>query len=576
MSNRVIQTTQTRAGMRSLFAADQAGLKAVFSHIAVGSSGYLPTGEETALQSEFARVEINASEYLSDYELLITGTLEGDTEGWVNEMGLYLEDGTLFALWSEVNAPLAYKSRDLSLTPAFTLALHSLPKNAIEVKVAPSNVTIQIGSNGRLPFMAVDGVTLGVPDAPRNDAAWLVGVGATGLFLGKDNMIAERQGMAWVFKDAPPRTLITLPDGSFREKQHNGTWILWHMPQDMPIRVVWLDALSGSDSHSGETVNTPVKTLRKALTLASAGQHLRVNLLADLALNESITTHLSSLSFASHDVSGAYGAALGIRRKISFVNDDAALWFKGFCAMRCEGVDFDIPHKSHAGVAFYFTFGGKVQLWNSTIRAALNANTPLFSTHHHASFSCRLLTLMPDTVKPLVFSGGWMDDIKASTSTTNSSSTATGSTTYDMNNVVGGKITKLEEDVIYDIIAYGNLDYIAVGNATGTGLPQSLVRLFIGQLPCRIMQMASGVFSCRVFKPSVGSPVYGSSAHLVTMVNMSNTESTSYNAAMAPDMLIAPGGFPSGQYSLGLTSVDPPTVPGHFYGFAKVVSVKVV
>jgi Phage tail-collar fibre protein len=147
MTERTLAARITRAGMREVFAATNNGLDLKISHIGWGTGlnvGYVPTGNETALKSEVQRVAIGGGDYLGDFEILVQAMLDGNPAGWIHEIGVFDEGGTLFAVWSEINAPLAYKSPGVPLIIALTLAVSEIPPNALTIVAGGANVNITI------------------------------------------------------------------------------------------------------------------------------------------------------------------------------------------------------------------------------------------------------------------------------------------------------------------------------------------------------------------------------------------------------------------------------------------------
>lgn len=145
--DRVIKARITRNGMRAVFNATNSGLDLKLSHIAIGvggGTGYVPTGSEAALKGEFQRVAIGGGDYLSDFEILVQSMFDGASQGWVHEIGVFADDGTLFAVWSEVNAPLAYKTNGVPLIVALTLAVSEIPPDAITVVAGGASVNITV------------------------------------------------------------------------------------------------------------------------------------------------------------------------------------------------------------------------------------------------------------------------------------------------------------------------------------------------------------------------------------------------------------------------------------------------
>ncbi|WP_057465557.1 phage tail protein [Pseudovibrio sp. POLY-S9] len=133
MSLKAINPTLTRNGMRAIFDASDAGLHAKITHLAFGASRYTPTGNENSLKSEKARIELIGSRYLDDFQMEITAKIDGDAGFTLAELGVILEDGTLLAVWSDPNTPLAQYTPGVPIAFSFVLALAALPQDVIQV-----------------------------------------------------------------------------------------------------------------------------------------------------------------------------------------------------------------------------------------------------------------------------------------------------------------------------------------------------------------------------------------------------------------------------------------------------------
>ncbi|WP_057466116.1 phage tail protein [Pseudovibrio sp. POLY-S9] len=133
MSLKAINPTLTRAGMRSIFDASDASLHARITHLAFGTSRYTPTGNENSLKSEKARIELIGSRYLDDFQMEITAKIDGNTGFTLAELGVMLEDGTLLAVWSDPDTPLAQYTPGVPIAFSFVLALATLPQGVIQV-----------------------------------------------------------------------------------------------------------------------------------------------------------------------------------------------------------------------------------------------------------------------------------------------------------------------------------------------------------------------------------------------------------------------------------------------------------
>ncbi|WP_153039972.1 phage tail-collar fiber domain-containing protein, partial [Pseudovibrio sp. WM33] len=110
-----------------------AGLHAKITHLALGTSRYTPTGNESELKAEKARIEIVGSRYLDDFQMEITALIDGNVGFTLAELGVMLEDGTLLAVWSDPDTPMAHYTPGVPIAFSFVLALTGLPQNVIQV-----------------------------------------------------------------------------------------------------------------------------------------------------------------------------------------------------------------------------------------------------------------------------------------------------------------------------------------------------------------------------------------------------------------------------------------------------------
>ena len=151
----------TDAGLRALINAQNDGLQARISHIALGDAngdGYAPAGNETALRNERVRVAIGGGERIAPHELRVEALVDTGPTFWVREAGFVLEDGTLFALWSDPDTPLAYKMADVPLAVAYYLALQGVPPESVDITV--SGPTVNLTVDGPIIALATSVVAL--------------------------------------------------------------------------------------------------------------------------------------------------------------------------------------------------------------------------------------------------------------------------------------------------------------------------------------------------------------------------------------------------------------------------------
>lgn len=152
MTDRLLPARITRAGLASALAASNSGIKVRLTHVAIGrglavsggNNGYTPTALETALKAEFGRYLVGTTEYLAPNEAVVSAYCDGAAQGWINEVGFFTDEGVLFALWSEPDAPLAYKTTNVGVAVAFTLGFTELPDDLVQFVVGAPNIAITV------------------------------------------------------------------------------------------------------------------------------------------------------------------------------------------------------------------------------------------------------------------------------------------------------------------------------------------------------------------------------------------------------------------------------------------------
>ena len=125
----------TEAGKQAVFKADTANIEVNIKYIGVGSGQYEPTADRTSLQDEKLRVEILSSSVdKTNYQMTLNTIFKDEeSEFYINEFGIYLDDGTLFAVWSSTEKTLAYKSIWSKPIFAFTLKIVDVNLDAINI-----------------------------------------------------------------------------------------------------------------------------------------------------------------------------------------------------------------------------------------------------------------------------------------------------------------------------------------------------------------------------------------------------------------------------------------------------------
>lgn len=135
----------TNAGLGAVFNATDNGLEGWISHVAFGDgagNSYAPDGTETQLKREKARVAIGGGGREGPTQILVQGLLDDAPEFWVREVGFFLNDGTLLAIWSQPGTLLLHKTNGVPFVFAYGLALSGVPANSVNVQISGPAVNI--------------------------------------------------------------------------------------------------------------------------------------------------------------------------------------------------------------------------------------------------------------------------------------------------------------------------------------------------------------------------------------------------------------------------------------------------
>ncbi len=134
----------TDAGLAAAFSASNAGLAAEITHVALGAGAYAPNPARTGLAQERMRVPVAGGRRLSGAQIHVTALADGPQSFWIREVGFYLADGTLFAVWSDAKQPLAWKEANVQLLLAFDLALSAIPAGSITIAPGGQNLNLHL------------------------------------------------------------------------------------------------------------------------------------------------------------------------------------------------------------------------------------------------------------------------------------------------------------------------------------------------------------------------------------------------------------------------------------------------
>ena len=142
----ILAPTVTDAGLNALINAQGTGLAVSISHIALGAAGYNPQSSLTALVDEKMRVPVASGHNLGGGHFHVIALAQGEAEFFVREMGFVLEDGTLFAVWSDPSQILAWKGEGVDLHLGFDLSLTAMPAESVTVVTGELNMNLTMAT----------------------------------------------------------------------------------------------------------------------------------------------------------------------------------------------------------------------------------------------------------------------------------------------------------------------------------------------------------------------------------------------------------------------------------------------
>lgn len=148
MTTLTLQPTLTDAGLQAAFDASVNGIKLEITHIAFGDSGYdIVTNDNglstlTSLGNERDRAEVRGGGQVSSHQYQLSFAVQSSNEYFVREVGFFLEDGTLFGVWSNSQKPLMQKAQGVDLVMGLDIVLSALPANSLTI--TPSQSPLEI------------------------------------------------------------------------------------------------------------------------------------------------------------------------------------------------------------------------------------------------------------------------------------------------------------------------------------------------------------------------------------------------------------------------------------------------
>ncbi|WJG23708.1 phage tail protein [Vibrio furnissii] len=164
----------THAGIAAAIRAGDLGIEYKITHISIGSAGYVPNAEQTALVAEIQKKAITRGALVAQGQLHFETVWDGEEEFEGKELGYWLEDGTLFAVDSRDGEVITYKRKNTVVTEACELNLAASTIENITVEMLGSPYATEqvagiakIVSNGQVDSENDDNAILTVTKALR-------------------------------------------------------------------------------------------------------------------------------------------------------------------------------------------------------------------------------------------------------------------------------------------------------------------------------------------------------------------------------------------------------------------------
>ena len=142
----------TEHGLSAVLNAHNDGLSMRISAVELGNQGYTVTvnadgyATQTQLHSKQERVGIADGRRVAAHQVNLSFIVEGTSSYEVKELGFYLDDGSengiLFAVWSNPDKALAWKSDSVPLIIGLELILSALPADSVTVQ--PGSTPLQL------------------------------------------------------------------------------------------------------------------------------------------------------------------------------------------------------------------------------------------------------------------------------------------------------------------------------------------------------------------------------------------------------------------------------------------------
>lgn len=165
----VFNPTVTAAGKAAAINASNTGLELQLTHVAFGTGAYTPTGAETAMAAEVARVSFASGSRITPTQVRMLAAWQSDVGVYgITEIGLFAGP-TLVAVWSTAAATImGYKTPGVDCVFFYDLVLASLPANSVSVLVDSGQSAILVALGNHLNDQNAHPQYLKIADLPIN------------------------------------------------------------------------------------------------------------------------------------------------------------------------------------------------------------------------------------------------------------------------------------------------------------------------------------------------------------------------------------------------------------------------
>jgi len=195
-----MQIIITQAGLQAAMDAVNDGVTIRLSHVALGDGQWEPDNTATGLQNELERYPV-ADGHVDGNVLHVFASLDSTEEYWVWEIGLYLDDGTLFGIYAS-NAPVRYKnaaSGTDGVTLAIDLFLDVIPPGCLEV-VPAANTSLNLDYAEEYARLATAMISAMRRDIAFQQARRGCSSGGGGLIISGGSETTVVSGQSWVWR----------------------------------------------------------------------------------------------------------------------------------------------------------------------------------------------------------------------------------------------------------------------------------------------------------------------------------------------------------------------------------------